>query len=182
MEFQVGCSSGIAAKNSRHLDRRIFSVLILLFSASTFLCNSTLASQEPADTQQAVQSPPTKKPDSESEEKKDEKKKKEKRGAFVAAPLPLSSPAIGSGIIPVVGYIFPFSTKDKVSPPSVIGAAGPVTNNGSRGLAVGGQLYMKENTYRVEPDRSCRFIRQDMRSLERLCAAYGGSFSSGPGS
>jgi hypothetical protein len=67
----------------------------------------------------------------------------------MAAPLPLSSPAIGSGIIPVVGYIFPFSTKDKVSPPSVIGVAGLVTNNGSRGFAVGGQLYMKENTYLV---------------------------------
>ncbi len=149
MEFEVGCSSAIAAKNSRHLGRRIFPALILLFSASTFLCNSTLASQEPADTQQAAQSPPTKKPDSESEKKRDEKKKKEKRGAVVIAPLPLSSPAIGSGIIPVVGHIFPFSTKDKVSPPSVIGAAGLVTNNGSRGFAVGGQLYMKQNTYLV---------------------------------
>jgi Omp85 superfamily domain len=149
VEFGVGCSSGIAAKYSRHLGTRIFSALILLFSASTFPFNSTLASQEPADTQQTAQSRPTKKPDSESEKKKDEKKKKEKRGALVIAPLPLSSPAIGSGIIPVVGYIFPFSTKDKVSPPSVIGAAGLVTNNGSRGFAVGGQLYMKENTYLV---------------------------------
>lgn len=151
MEFEVGCSSTIAAKDSRHLGRHIFPALILLFSASTFLCNSSLASQEPADTRQEVQSPPTKKPDSESEEKKkgEKKKKKEKRGAVVIAPLPLSSPAIGSGIIPVVGYIFPFSMKDKVSPPSVIGAAGLVTNNGSRGFAVGGQLYMKENTYLV---------------------------------
>jgi hypothetical protein len=149
VEIEVGCSSGIAAKDARHLGRRIFSVLILLFGASTFVCNSTPAGQEPADAQQTVQSQPTKKPNSESEEKKDERKKKEKRGAFVAAPLPLSSPAIGSGIIPVVGYIFPFSTKDKISPPSVVGAAGLVTNNGSRGFAVGGQLYMKENTYRV---------------------------------
>jgi hypothetical protein len=151
VEFEVGCSSTIAAKDSRHLGRHIFPALILLFSASTFLCNSSLASQEPADTRQEVQSPPTKKPDSESEEKKkgEKKKKKEKRGAVVIAPLPLSSPAIGSGIIPVVGYIFPFSMKDKVSPPSVIGAAGLVTNNGSRGFAVGGQLYMKENTYLV---------------------------------
>ena len=51
------------------------------------------------------------------------KKKKPARGAFVVAPLPISSPAIGSGIVPVLGYIFPFSTKDKVSPPSTIGAA-----------------------------------------------------------
>src|SRR5690349_1885433 len=31
-----------------------------------------------------------------------------KKGSFVIAPLPISSPALGTGIIPVVGYIFPF--------------------------------------------------------------------------
>jgi Omp85 superfamily domain len=77
------------------------------------------------------------------------KKKKPARGAFVVAPLPISSPAIGSGIVPVLGYIFPFSTKDKVSPPSTIGAAALVTDNGSRGFAVGGQLFFKENTYEL---------------------------------
>ena len=77
------------------------------------------------------------------------KEKKEKRGSIVAAPLPISSPAIGSGIIPVLGYIFPFSTKDKTSPPSVVGAAGLITDNGSRGFAVGAQLYLKENRYRI---------------------------------
>jgi hypothetical protein len=79
-------------------------------------------------------------------------KKKKKfggRGAFVVAPLPISSPAVGSGIVPVLGYIFPFSTNDKVSPPSTIGAAGLITNNGSRGFAVGGQLFLKQNTYEI---------------------------------
>src|SRR5277367_1024188 len=77
------------------------------------------------------------------------KEEKEKRGSIVAAPLPISSPAIGSGIIPVLGYIFPFSMKDKISPPSVVGAAGLITNNGSRGFAIGAQLYMKEDRYRI---------------------------------
>jgi surface antigen Omp85-like protein len=77
------------------------------------------------------------------------KKKKPSRGAFVVVPLPVSSPAIGSGIVPVIGYIFPFSTKDKVSPPSTVGAAGLFTNNGSRGFAIGGQLFLKENTYEI---------------------------------
>ena len=80
---------------------------------------------------------------------KPKKEKKPERGAFVVAPLPISSPAIGTGIVPVLGYIFPFSTKDKVSPPSTIGAAGLVTDNGSRGFAVGGQLFFKENTYEL---------------------------------
>jgi outer membrane protein assembly factor BamA len=79
-------------------------------------------------------------------------KKKKKiggRGAFVVAPLPISSPAIGSGIVPVLGYIFPFSANDKVSPPSTIGVAGLITNNGSRGFAIGGQLFLKQNTYQI---------------------------------
>ena len=77
------------------------------------------------------------------------KEKKKKRGAIVVAPLPISSPAIGTGIVPVLAYVFPFSTKDKISPPSVIGGAGLVTDNGSRGFALGGQLYLKENRYRI---------------------------------
>jgi Omp85 superfamily domain len=78
-----------------------------------------------------------------------EKRKRVARGAFVVAPLPISSPAVGPGIVPVLGYVFPFSTKDKVSPPSVVGAAGLVTNNGSRGFALGAQFYLKENRYRI---------------------------------
>jgi Omp85 superfamily domain len=83
---------------------------------------------------------------------KDEKSKKEKkakRGAIVVAPLPISSPAIGSGIIPVLGYIFPFSKNDKDSPPSTIGVAGLITNNGSRGFVIGGQLFLDHNKYEV---------------------------------
>jgi len=58
----------------------------------------------------------------EAKDKKEEKEKKEHRGAIVAAPIPISSPTIGSGIVPVLGYVFPFSTKDQVSPPSSVGA------------------------------------------------------------
>jgi hypothetical protein len=82
-------------------------------------------------------------------EKEKEKKKRPRRGALVVAPLPTSSPAIGSGIVPVLGYIFRLSMKDQVSPDSVVGVAGLITNNGSRGFAVGGQLYLKENRYRI---------------------------------
>jgi surface antigen Omp85-like protein len=77
------------------------------------------------------------------------KKKLGGPGAIVVAPLPISSPAIGSGIEPVLGYIFPFNAKDKVSSPSVVGMGGLVTNNGSRAFVVGGRLYLKENRYRI---------------------------------
>jgi hypothetical protein len=74
-------------------------------------------------------------------------KKKAHRGTLVPAPLPISSPTVGLGMVPGLGYIFPFSRSDKISPPSVIGAAGLITNNGSRGFGIGANLYMKENTY-----------------------------------
>jgi hypothetical protein len=83
------------------------------------------------------------------DEEADKKKKKSSRGSIVVAPLPLVSPAIGSGIIPIVGYIFPFSKNDTVSPPSTVGAAGLITNNGSRGFGLGTQLFLKQNTYEV---------------------------------
>jgi hypothetical protein len=73
-----------------------------------------------------------------------------RKGAFVAAPLPISSPAIGSGIVPVVAYIFPLSNSDKLSSSSVIAAAGLFTNNGSRGFAFGGQFYINKDRFRIE--------------------------------
>ena len=81
--------------------------------------------------------------------KPDKDKKKSSRGSLVPAPLPIVSPAIGKGIIPGLGYIFPFSKEDKISPPSTIAAAGMFTNNGSRGFGVFADLYMKEDTYEV---------------------------------
>jgi hypothetical protein len=74
-------------------------------------------------------------------------KKRAHRGEFVVAPLPISSPALGTGIVPIVGYIFPLSTRDKTSPPSVIGGAGLITNNGSRSFALAGNFYFKEDCY-----------------------------------
>ena len=74
---------------------------------------------------------------------------KQDGGSFIIAPLPISSPALGSGIIPVLAYIFPLDRSDKTSPPSVIGAAGLVTDNGTRGFVAAGELYFKENSYRA---------------------------------
>lgn len=84
-----------------------------------------------------------------SSDKVDAKEKTWLRGDFVVAPLPISSPALGSGVIPVVGYIFPLRKSDILSPPSVIGAAGLITDNGSRAFAVAGQMFAKQDTYRI---------------------------------
>jgi len=69
------------------------------------------------------------------------------RGELVIAPLPISSPARGTGIVPIAGYIFPPSTRDQVSPPSVIAGAGLVTDNGSRAFAMAGDFYFKDDRY-----------------------------------
>jgi hypothetical protein len=75
--------------------------------------------------------------------------KKEKRGSLVIAPIPISSPAFGSGLLLITGYVFKLNEQDKTSPPSWVGGAGAFTNNGSRGLILGGRLYAKENKYQT---------------------------------
>ena len=81
---------------------------------------------------------------------KSEQQKEHRRGSFVLAPLPIVSPAIGSGIVPVLAYIFPFQTKDENSPPSLAGVAGLITDNSSRAFAVGTDLYLKQASYELK--------------------------------
>ena len=88
--------------------------------------------------------------DASGQEKDDkEKQKKEKRGSLVIAPIPISSPAFGSGLVLIAGYVFKFDMDDKVSSPSWAGLAAIYTNNGTRGLALGSKLYLKENKYQT---------------------------------
>ncbi len=94
----------------------------------------------------AASQPPT---SAETKAEPEKAKKKTHRGSLVPAPLPISSPTVGVGIVLGLGYIFPFSKNDKISPPSTIGVAGLYTNNGTNGIGVGGDLYMKEDTYEV---------------------------------
>lgn len=72
-----------------------------------------------------------------------------RKGEWVIAPIPVNSPAVGAGLAWVAGYVTPISKDDKVSPPSMFGAGGLFTNNGSRGIAVGAKLYLKEDKYRA---------------------------------
>lgn len=80
---------------------------------------------------------------------KESKEKEEKRGSIVVAPIPISSPAFGSGLILIAGYVFKFDKDDEVSSPSWAGLAGIYTSNGTRGLALGSKLYFKENRYQT---------------------------------
>jgi hypothetical protein len=116
---------------------------------------ASVKSGSPQDNQTANQSTPSSTPEgstpaeTKTGAEKTKAAKKKSRGSIVAAPLPLVSPAIGKGVIPVLGYIFPISKNDKISPPSTVGAGGLITDNGSRGWGLYADLYFKEDTYEV---------------------------------
>ena len=77
------------------------------------------------------------------------KSKQDAWGGIVIAPIPISSPAIGSGAVLFGGYIFPLRRSDKTSPPSTVAGAVIITDNGTRGFALAGELFFKENSYHV---------------------------------
>jgi len=126
----------------------LFSGLLWDLGATFVEAQETNVSQKPSPSSQTAGGSP---PDSASTVQQEESQKRgqQEHGAFVIAPLPISSPALGSGIVPVLAYIFPVSTNDKTSPASVVGAVGLVTDNGSRALALGGEVYFKQNSYRT---------------------------------
>jgi hypothetical protein len=107
----------------------------------------------------------------------DQGQKKEKRGEWLLAPIPISSPAIGSGLEWAVAYIFPFSKEDKTSPPSIVGVGGLFTNNGSRAVGIAGKLYLKEDKYRVTVAGGRGSINADLYGVGKLAGDKGVSLS-----
>ena len=97
----------------------------------------------------------------------------EQKGEWVIAPIPVKSPAIGAGLEWALGYISPFSKQDKVSPPSMVGIGGLFTNNGSRGLAIGGRLYLKEDKYRLTLAGGHASINADLYGVGKLAGDRG---------
>jgi hypothetical protein len=153
--------SMVRESQTRYWKQRTLGLLPVLLLGGLWCVWSTLAvaeqsqaaeqpaSQETSTSPQAADAAAQATAPAQPQAQPEEEKKREKRGDIVAAPLPISSPALGSGIVPIVGYIFPFSKNDKVSPPSVVGGVGLITSGGSRVLALGGELYLKQDTYEI---------------------------------
>jgi len=97
----------------------------------------------------------------------------EKGGTWLVVPIPISSPAIGSGLEWAAVRIFPFNKKDKVSPPSVVGLGGLFTNNGSLAIAFGGKLYLKEDKYRVTTALGTATINADIYGVGEAAGTNG---------
>ncbi len=68
---------------------------------------------------------------------------------WLIAPIPISSPAIGTGLAWAAARVFPLNKEDRTTPPSIVGVGGVFTNNGSRAIAVGGKLYFSQDKYRL---------------------------------
>src|SRR5829696_9375642 len=103
-------------------------------------------SQEPVPADQSKDHTPA---SATQKDQETDKKKTEKRGSLVIAPIPISSPAFGSGLLLITGYVFKLNEQDKTSPPSWLGGGAVFTNNGTRGLVLGARLYFKENKYQT---------------------------------
>jgi hypothetical protein len=136
--------------------RRVFprTISAIFVSGAVLTCGVSIAlgqspTASPAAEITTVEVEPADSSDPDKSHKPQAKPKKEKRGSFIIAPIPISSPAFGSGLLLITAYVFKVNENDKTSPPSYLGAAGVFTNNGTRGLALGGKLYLKENKYQT---------------------------------
>ena len=68
---------------------------------------------------------------------------------FIAAPIPISSPTLGTGLAAVAAVLFPISRQDRVSPPTTLGIGGLYTDNHSWAFGAAGRLYLSEDRWRV---------------------------------
>lgn len=105
-----------------------------------------------------------------------------RHGSVVLAPIPFSSPTIGSGLMLGVGYLF---TTDPGSKPSVLGIGGLRSDNGSRGAGILINLAFDNNRWLFESIFARADVRYDLFTpagklpirqdgvLARMSLAYG---------
>ena len=144
MTLFLGCFSG--------------ACFVTLDAVANTLPVDQISATEGQDSQDAApqspSNPPTEAEPKDVSERKNEsdhhKKKPSHNGSIVVALLPIVSPALGTGIIPILGYITPIPEKDRALTPSVLGAGGLIINDGTRGFGVGADLYLDKARYEVE--------------------------------
>jgi len=138
---------------------QVFTLTSLLAFPGVLLAKHQAATPNPA-----VQDDETAKP---------VKPKKEKRGSLIIAPIPIHSPAIGSGMILGLGYVFKLNRSDEASPMSRVGVVGAFTNNGTHGGGLGGHLYFAENKYQTRFAVAKGRVNYDFFGIGRVPSASG---------
>jgi hypothetical protein len=79
----------------------------------------------------------------------DETNLKLQRGDFVAVPIPISDPTLGSGLIAGAAYFYPQTEEQKAAQPaSLTGIAGLYTDNDSKAVDIAQQNYWNSNQWR----------------------------------
>lgn len=79
----------------------------------------------------------------------DDSKLKVEKGNFIAVPIPLSDPTLGTGLVVGGGYFYPQTEEQKnAQPASVTGAGGMYTDSDSYAIAAGHAAYWNEDRWR----------------------------------
>ena len=72
-----------------------------------------------------------------------------RRGELLWAPIPLSNPAVGTGLAVAGAYLFAIDRSDRVSPPTLAALGGLYTSSGTWALAGVFKTYLAEDRWRL---------------------------------
>ena len=133
---------------------RVLSLTILLLLCTTF----AYADESKTDTRPSIA------PDI----REDESKLKQQKGNFVAVPIPISNPTLGTGLVAGAAYFYKQTEEQKkVQPASVTGAGGLYTDNDSKAFAIGHQGYWSKNRWRVTSAIGAADLRLSLLSADQ---------------
>ena len=96
----------------------------------------------------------------------EEEKAKEKKTEFLAAPIPLSNPTLGSGLGLVGAVLFPLKKSDTISPPSVLGVGGFYTSSHSYAFGGAMRAYISEDRWRLLGGLALAKIHYDLFPID----------------
>jgi outer membrane protein assembly factor BamA len=85
-------------------------------------------------------------------------------GSFIVAPIPIENPTIGTGLALGAGYLF---TLDAGSDPSTLALGGFRTNNGSEGVALGGNVNFGDGAWTIRAATAYADLIYDIYILGR---------------
>jgi Omp85 superfamily domain len=87
---------------------------------------------------------------------------KERSTEFIAAPIPMSNPTIGTGLGVVAALLFPLKKSDTISPPAVLGVGGFYTDSRSYTVGAAMKAYMAEDHWRLLAGAATGQIHYDL--------------------
>ena len=91
--------------------------------------------------------------------------KSPRENELVVAPLPISNPAVGSGLALAAVYTITRKVADDKTPPTTVGAGGFYTSNGSWAGAAAVKAYLNEDRYRLTLAAGLGTINYDLFAL-----------------